>query len=534
MTHEYDEASSADGAAPPLQEEEGRPIVELRGVSRSYGDVTANDSVDLAVVPGRVHAVLGQNGAGKSTLMNILAGVIQPDSGRIMVDGVSTNFRDAGDAFAAGIGMVHQHFQLVPSMTVAENVLLNDEPRRRGLVDRQRANEMTAEALATLGTTTDPADLVSTLSVAARQRVEIARVLRRNVRVLVLDEPTAVLAPSEAADLMGLVRRMADSGTAVVLISHKLDEVLQVADHLTILRAGRVVADQAASGLDAHALANLMVGREVAMTRNDEAPRAVGAAVMSLSAISTTPGDSGPALHGISLELLAGEVHGIAGVDGNGQKDLVSVITGSTVPTQGTVSWLGDELASHSVRGRIDLGVAYIPEDRHSHGLFLEEDITTNLVMRQFQALPVSRAGILRRTAMKENAQRRIAEFEIKGSGDQRSRELSGGNQQKVVLARELSGDARLVVAEQPTRGVDIASAQFIYQQLLKQRDDGKSVLVVSVDLDELLTLADRISVIYGGRIMGTWRRDDFDVSALAAAMTGAGTAGPTTGEGVS
>jgi len=498
------------------------PIVELRKVSRSFGEVIANESVDLKVASGRVHAVLGQNGAGKSTLMNILAGVIQPDSGKILVDGVPVTFRGAGDAFEAGIGMVHQHFQLVPSMTVAENVLLNDEPRRRGLIDRRQAHEMTVAALAPLGGEIDPGTQVSALSVAARQRVEIARVLRRDVRVLVLDEPTAVLAPNEAVDLMGLVRQMADRGTAVVLISHKLDEVLQVADHLTVLRTGHVVADQAAVGLDARSLANLMVGREVDMTHNEEAPQVVGDPVMSLRSVSTSPGAGGPALHDLDLDLLTGEVHGIAGVDGNGQRELVSVITGSVAPVQGAVLWGGEEVRSHSVRQRIDLGIAHIPEDRHDQGLFLEEDITTNLVMRRFQSPPASSAGILHRRTIADRARSRIEEFEIRGSAEQRSRELSGGNQQKVVLARELSGDARLVVAEQPTRGVDVASAQFIYRQLLRQRDEGNAVMVVSVDLDELLTLADRISVIYGGRLISTWRRDDFDVPAMAEAMTGA------------
>lgn len=501
-----------------------RPIVELRGVSRSFGDVTANDSVDLSVRAGTVHAVLGQNGAGKSTLMNILAGVIQPDAGQILVDGVVTTFRGAGDAFAAGIGMVHQHFQLIPSMTVAENLLLNDEPSRRGLVDRGRARDLSAQALATMGATIDPGSLVSALSVAARQRVEIARVLRRDVRLVVLDEPTAVLAPNDAQELMLLVRGMADRGTAVVLISHKLDEVLQVADHLTVLRAGRVVADQASSGLDARTLANLMVGREVDMTHNEPARRSAGAAVMALRGVSTSPGPHGPALEGVDLDLLAGEVHGIAGVDGNGQRDLVSVITGSVAPSRGSVLWLGRTLDGHSVRQRIDLGVAHIPEDRHDQGLFLEENLTTNLVMRRFQRAPASRRGILQRATMGKLATARIEEYQIRGSAEQRSHELSGGNQQKLVLARELSADAQLVVAEQPTRGVDVASAQFIYRQLLSQRDDGKSVVVVSVDLDELLVLADTISVMYGGRVMGTWSRDDFDVPAMAGAMTGAGT----------
>lgn len=500
----------------------GRPIVELRGVSRSYGDLRANDSVDLTVTRGSVHAVLGQNGAGKSTLMNILAGVIQPDSGRILINGAPKTFRGASDAFAAGIGMVHQHFQLVPTMTVTENLLLNDEPRLRGLVDRKRARQLAVAALAPLGAI-DPDSPVSILSVAARQRVEIARVLRRDIDILVLDEPTAVLSPREASDLMLLVRRMADGGTTVVLISHKLDEVLTVADHVTVLRAGRVVADQEAAGLDAKALANLMVGHEVDMTRNEAVPGVAGAAVMALRGVSTSPAPGGPALTDFDLELLAGEVHGIAGVDGNGQRALVSVITGAAAPARGRVDWQGEQLRSHSVRLFIDMGVAHIPEDRHDQGLFLEEDITTNLGMRRFQSAPASRRGVLRRRVLAERARKRIEEFEIRGSLGQRSRELSGGNQQKVVLARELSSGARLVVAEQPTRGVDVASAQFIYGQLLRQRSQGTSVLVISVDLDELLALADRISVIYGGRSMGTWPRAKFDLAAIAEAMTGAG-----------
>lgn len=494
-------------------------LVELRGISRSYGDLKATDDVDLAVHAGRVHAVLGQNGAGKSTLMNILAGVLQPDSGQILVQGTPTVFRGAGDAFAAGIGMVHQHFQLVPSMTVAENLLLNDEPHRRGLVDRRRANEVAVESLRSLGTDIDPDRRVSELSVGARQRIEIARVLRRNVRVLVLDEPTAVLAPVEAADLMLLVRRMADNGTAVLLISHKLDEVLSVTDHVTVLRAGRVVADQSAIGLDAKELARMMIGREVEMTSN--ALPAVGKerSVLRLDDISTDPGPFGPALQGAHLDLRAGQIHGIAGVDGNGQRELVAVMTGAAAPADGQVFWKGQIVQKVSVRQRIDLGVGHIPEDRHEQGLFLDENIGVNLVMRRLRS--VSRYGLLHRRRIRDLAQHMVANFQIRGRIERPTRELSGGNQQKVVLARELSGEAELIIAEQPTRGVDVASAQFIYSQLLRQRDAGKAVVVISVDLDELLNLADHISVIYGGRIVGSWPRASFDVQTMAERMTG-------------
>jgi len=503
----------------------GHPIVAVRGVTRRFGNLVANDSIDLDLRAGTVHAVLGQNGAGKSTLMNILAGIIQPDDGEILVDGVPTVFRGASDAFAAGIGMVHQHFQLVASMTVAENLLLNDEPVRRGLVDRARARAMATDALAAIGATVSPDSLVSSLSVASRQRVEIARVLRRASRVVVLDEPTAVLAPTDAKDLMRLVREMADCGTAVVLISHKLDEVLEVADRLTILRAGRVVADQPARGLNSIALANLMVGRAVEMTTNEATRRPAGVPIMCLRGVSTAPAAAGPALCEATIDLLAGQVHGIAGVDGNGQQALVGVLTGSLAPSAGSVTWQGADVHKHGVRKYIEMGVAHIPEDRHDQGLFLEEDLATNLAARRFQSSSESRWGIVNRRRMAARAAKAIAEFEIRGKAEQRARELSGGNQQKVVVARELGSQAHLVVAEQPTRGVDVASAQFIYDQLLQQRDDQRAVVVVSVDLDELLLLCDTISVMYGGRVAGTWQRGDFDTGVMAAAMTGARTA---------
>ncbi|GAA2524153.1 ABC transporter ATP-binding protein [Pilimelia columellifera] len=476
--------------------------LELRGITKRFGDVVANDRIDLTVEPGEIHALLGENGAGKSTLMNVLYGLTQPDEGEIVVDGRPRRIRGPRDAIAAGIGMVHQHFMLVPVFTVAENVLLGDERVRRfgGVLDKRRAHREVAEVSARYGLDLDPDAVVEDLPVGVQQRVEIVKALIRDVRLLILDEPTAVLTPQETDDLLSVLRSLRDAGTSVVFITHKLREVTAVADRITVIRRGRTVGTAAPTAAEAE-LAALMVGRSVALTAT-KAPAEPGVPVLELSRLSVTDDRGHRAVDGVDLTVRAGEVLGVAGVQGNGQTELVEAVLGLRRLAGGQIRLNGASTVGWSTRRVLAAGVGYVPEDRSVDGLIREFTVAENLVLDQYHRPPFAAGLALRPAEIAAAARRLVGQFDIRAASlDAPVGALSGGNQQKVIMARELSRPLTLLVAAQPTRGVDVGSVEFLHRRIIEERDRGAGVLLVSSELDEVVALADRIAVMYRGRV---------------------------------
>ncbi|OIJ31913.1 ABC transporter ATP-binding protein [Microbacterium sp. LCT-H2] len=477
--------------------------LELRGITKRFGSLVANDHIDLVVEPGQIHALLGENGAGKSTLMNVLYGLYQADEGEILLDDAVQHFRGPGDAMAAGIGMVHQHFMLVPVFTVAENVMLGHEQTKGlGTLDIAKAREHVRTVAARFGFDIDPDAVVGDLPVGVQQRVEIIKALSRDARVLVFDEPTAVLTPQETDELMAIMRQLRDEGTAIVFITHKLREVREVADRITIVRLGRVVGEASPTATNAE-LASLMVGRAVELTVHKEAPRLGegGLEVRNLRVLTST---GAIVVDDVDFTVRPGEVLAVAGVQGNGQTELVEAIVGLAARVEGNIILDGIELVGKSVRGILDAGVGFVPEDRTEDGLVAGFSVAENLILDRSDDPAFSRAGTLRRGALEDFAKERIAEYDIRTQGPYTpAGTLSGGNQQKVVIAREMSRELRLFVAAQPTRGVDVGSIEFIHKRIIETRDAGVPVIVVSTELDEVAALADRIAVMYRGTIVG-------------------------------
>ncbi len=477
--------------------------LELRGITKRFGSLVANDHIDLVVEPGQIHALLGENGAGKSTLMNVLYGLYQADEGEILLDDVVQHFRGPGDAMAAGIGMVHQHFMLVPVFTVAENVMLGHEQTKAlGTLDIAKAREHVRSVAARFGFDIDPDALVGDLPVGVQQRVEIIKALSRDAKVLVFDEPTAVLTPQETDELMGIMRQLRAEGTAIVFITHKLREVREVADTITIVRLGRIVGEASPTASNAE-LASLMVGRAVELTVHKDAPR-LGEGGLEVSGLRVLTATGGIVVDGVDFTVRPGEVLAIAGVQGNGQTELVEAIVGLAPRVEGSITLGGTELVGKSVRAILDAGVGYVPEDRTEDGLVAGFSVAENLILDRTDDAAFSRAGTINRSALDEFARARIAEYDIRAQGPQTpAGTLSGGNQQKVVIAREMSRELRLLVAAQPTRGVDVGSIEFIHKRIIETRDAGIPVVVVSTELDEVAALADRIAVMYRGTIVG-------------------------------
>ena len=477
--------------------------LELRGITKRFGALTANDHIDLTVEAGEIHCLLGENGAGKSTLMNVLYGLYQADEGDILLDDVVQHFAGPGDAMAAGIGMVHQHFMLIPVFTVAENVMLgNEQTTFGGRLDLNAARARVREISDRFGFDVDPDALVEDLPVGVQQRVEIIKALSREARVLVFDEPTAVLTPQETDELMATMRQLKEQGTSIVFITHKLREVREVADRITVIRLGKVVGEASPTASNEE-LASLMVGRAVELTVHKETPSVRGNGLVVSDLTVTDPAGT-VVVDGASFEVRGGEVLAIAGVQGNGQTELTEAIIGLQDNVRGSIRLDGQELVGRSVRQILDAGVGFVPEDRSVDGLVKEFSIAENLMLDRSHGAPFVKAGTVQRSLLHDFAHDRIAEFDIRTQGPhQAAGRLSGGNQQKVVLARELSRDLALFVAAQPTRGVDVGSIEFIHKRVIETRDAGVPVIVISTELDEVAALADRILVMYRGRIMG-------------------------------
>jgi ABC-type uncharacterized transport system ATPase subunit len=502
------------------------PAVELTGISKRFDAVVANDGVDLVLRTGTVHAVMGENGAGKSTLMSILFGLVQPDSGSIVVEGRPVSFTGPLDAIAAGLGMVHQHFRLFDEMTVAENVVFGAEPRRRGLLDKRAAADRVRQLAARYGLDTDPAALVGGLSAGAKQRVEILKALHRDARILILDEPTAVLTPSEVTSLFAVIRRAADEGATVVLVTHKIHEVLTVSDEVTVLRDGRVTGHFDASTATAESLVHAMTGREVLDVANPGTGNP-GETVLEVDRLSVTRAST-TLVSDVSLHVRAGEIVGIAGVSGNGQHDLVAAILGTEPAASGSVRLLGRDVTNDPVLKRRSLGLAVIPEDRRGEGSAVTMSITENVMLGHHRRPPIGRAtgigrGWMSLAAARQMANDLIASFDIRTSAESLAvGSLSGGNAQKVVVAREMLHRAPLLIAEQPTQGVDVGAIEAIHGRLLDYRADGGAILLVSHEISELRALADRILVMFGGAIVAEFDRQEATVERIGAALAGA------------
>ena len=476
--------------------------LELRGITKSFGALVANDSIDLSVADGEILAILGENGAGKSTLMNVVYGLLQPDSGTISVNGKVITIHSPLDALEAGIGMVHQHFMLIPVFTVVENIILgNEKTNKAGLLNLDNARAEIRRISEEFNFNVDPDALVEDLPVGIQQRVEIIRALIYDAQVLILDEPTAVLTPQETDELLRNLKKLRDSGRSIVFISHKLREVKEIADKISIIRRGKVVGS-ASPTASQEELASLMVGREVDLKVN-KSPHAPGDVVVEVKNFSIFSHDGRPTVDDVTFEVRSGEILAIAGVQGNGQSELAEAIVGLQEITKGSISVAGHDVLGNSVLENLQSGIAYIPEDREKDGLISSFSIAENLILDIHQNMPFSKGGIYFPEKVDANAKERVPEFDIRTQSIYDSASsLSGGNKQKVVIARELSRPVNLVIACQPTRGLDVGSIEFVHKRLVEERDQGRAVIVFSTELDEVFALADRIAIMFKGRII--------------------------------
>jgi simple sugar transport system ATP-binding protein len=478
-------------------------VLEMRDIRKEFPGVVANDGISFDVRRGEVHALLGENGAGKSTLMNILYGLYRPDGGEIRVDGKRVSFSSAREAIQAGIGMVHQHFMLIPVMTVAENIVLGIEPSKRLLLDENGAERRVRELSEQFGLAVDPGALVSDITVGQQQRVEILKALYRGANLLILDEPTAVLTPQEAQELFRVIRSLQADGMSVIFITHKLNEVLEIADRITVLRRGKTIETVPREGATEESLAQAMVGREV-LLRVEKAQSVPGEVVLEVRDLHVRDDRGIETVRGVSLDVRAGEIVGVAGVDGNGQAELIDALTGLQKIDSGTVTIAGHRLERSTPREALDAGVGHIPEDRQRRGLVLEFTISENIALHDYAKAPDARRGFIFPSRMDARAKRLIQDFDVRGGGPRsRAGDLSGGNQQKLVAAREIDRDPKVLIAAQPTRGLDVGAIEYLHRRLVTERDAGRAILLLSLELEEIFSLSDRILVIYEGEIVG-------------------------------
>ena len=482
---------------------ESQIVLEAKGITKQFPGVLASDNVNFDLRKGEIHALLGENGAGKSTLMNLIYGLHLPDKGEIIVNGKPVEIKSPNDSIAAGIGMVHQHFMLIPVFTVAENVMLGDEETKRGSLDRAAVAAKINEISKQYGLDVDPNALVGPLPVGIQQRVEIVKTLYRNAEIVILDEPTAVLTPQEAEDLFRTMRDLTARGVSIIFITHKLKEVLAVADRITVMRAGRVINTVSPSETDSAQLANMMVGRQVILTVNKKEHEATEE-ILQVEGISVRDQRNLETVHNVSFTVRGGEVLGIAGVQGNGQTELSEALTGLRHPTSGKVTIDGNDLTGKPPRVITEAGLAHIPEDRQRHGLVLTYTVADNMALCDYYHAPFSIRGVIQPKALDENSRKLIKAFDVRTPSPFVSAgKLSGGNQQKVIVGRELSrSNVNLVVANHLTRGLDVGSIEYIHSEIIKMRDRGVAVLLISAELDEIMALSDRIAVMYRGQIV--------------------------------
>ncbi|HEU7702303.1 TPA: ABC transporter ATP-binding protein [Streptococcus pneumoniae] len=496
-------------------------VIEMRDITKVFGGFVANDKINLHLLKGEIHALLGENGAGKSTLMNMLAGLLEPTSGEIAVNGQVVNLDSPSKAASLGIGMVHQHFMLVEAFTVAENIILGSELTKNGVLDIAGASKEIKALSERYGLAVDPSAKVADISVGAQQRVEILKTLYRGADILIFDEPTAVLTPSEIDELMAIMKNLVKEGKSIILITHKLDEIRAVSDRVTVIRRGKSIETVEIAGATNADLAEMMVGRSVSFKTEKQAskPKEV---VLSIKDLVVNENRGVPAVKNLSLDVRAGEIVGIAGIDGNGQSELIQAITGLRKVESGSIELKGDSIVGLHPRQITELSVGHVPEDRHRDGLILEMMISENIALQTYYKEPHSKNGILNYSNITSYAKKLMEEFDVRAASELvPAAALSGGNQQKAIIAREIDRDPDLLIVSQPTRGLDVGAIEYIHKRLIEERDNGKAVLVVSFELDEILNVSDRIAVIHDGKIQGIVSPETTNKQELGVLMAG-------------
>lgn len=496
-------------------------VIEMREITKIFGEFVANDKINLELRKGEIHALLGENGAGKSTLMNMLAGLLEPTSGEIVVNGKSEKLDSPSKAASLGIGMVHQHFMLVEAFTVAENIILGSEVTNKGVLDLKKANADILELSERYGLAVDPTAKVEDISVGAQQRVEILKTLYRGADILIFDEPTAVLTPAEILELMEIMKTLVKEGKSIILITHKLDEIRAVADRVTVIRRGKSIQTVGIEGATNKDLAEMMVGRSVSFVteKEDAQPKEV---VLAISDLVVNENRGVPAVKELSLDVRAGEIVGIAGIDGNGQSELIQAITGLRKVKSGSIKIKGQEVVGLSPRKITEMNVSHVPEDRHRDGLVLEMMLSENIALQTYYKEPLSKNGVLNYNQINSYARKLMEEFDVRAANEiVPASALSGGNQQKAIIAREVDRNPDLLIVSQPTRGLDVGAIEYIHKRLIGERDKGKAVLVVSFELDEILNLSDRIAVIHDGKIQGIVKPSETNKQELGILMAG-------------